>query len=109
VTEEAKPRLSIGAWLNYAWAWAKYLFTLLLILAGIGLTVWYGYTRAGWLGIAAAIMAVIFVSWLFTDDNFERLLSGVAGVIALLLILGLIVGAVIGVGYLLGIGMNMAR
>lgn len=109
MSENAKPQTSIRARLRYAGAWTNYLFKMALMFGGIGWALWYGYQQAGWIGVGLAIVFVSFVIWIFQDDNFDRVLQALGGVIALLFTVGVIVAGIIGIGYLLGVGIDLAR
>lgn len=100
---------TIKGWLRYLGAWLNYLFKITLLFGGIAFAVWYGFTRAGLVGVALALVFLAFVFWIFQDDNFERALGAAWAILAFALVLGVIVAGVIGFGYLFGVGIEMAR
>ena len=100
---------TIGGWLRYIGAWLSYLSKMGALIGGIGLAIWYGFTRAGLLGAGLAVVFLSFVFWIFQDDNFERALGAVGALLAFAFAAGVVVAGIVGFGYLFGVGMEMAR
>lgn len=100
---------SVGAWMSYAHAWANYLLKIGLFVGGIGFVLWYGHVQGGWIGVGIALALVLFALWIFQDGNFDRLLGAIGALVAFLFIAAVVGAGIIGFGYLIGIGIGMAK
>ncbi|MCX7356708.1 MAG: hypothetical protein NT015_00945 [Alphaproteobacteria bacterium] len=99
-------------WARYGWAWVKYL-AMMGLFAALALAalyaIWWGYQAGGWIGAGGALLLVMLLVGLATEEGREQLSIGASYIMAFAIVAAVVVGGIIGFGYLLGIGMHLAR